>query len=218
MEDAHPDFRVRRTLVAVDGGLRAGWRTVKPLHQTGIAGRRRGAGDQLAAGLPLPQPRIDVALPSAELGIGAGDRRCLQSFGRAEHVRAHRLASVMLGWGWRWTTLGRRRRSLDRYSGHYKRLTKSMPTPGRLSPGYQYGSAAAPTRLRRYGADLAHWPGLFGGKVRQGFAPLQQNAPLRKAKDGGCIILAETRLAGLGTLYQGRLIMTHLSDRFSIAG
>ena len=201
-----------RTLVAVDGGLRAGWRTVKPLHQTGIpaaALARVIAG----AGLPLPQPRIDVALPSAEL---AAAQAIVDAYNRSNGMNMIALTALVV--------------MPDAAALDDTRAPSPAPWPV-LRPLLAADDIDADTwallqDINRFGGGtgalatlwrhLAHWPGLLAA-IQAGFAPLQQSGALREAMQR-VHNLGRDEAAGLATLYQGWLIMTHLTDRFSSLG
>ena len=81
-----------RTLVAVDGGLPAGWQAVKPLYQTGIPATALARVID-GADLPLPEPWIYVGLPPTDL---AAAQAIVDAYNRSNGMNMIALSALVV--------------------------------------------------------------------------------------------------------------------------
>lgn len=180
-----------RTLVAVDGGLPAGWQAVKPLYQTGIPATALARVID-GADLPLPEPWIDVGLPPTDL---AAAQAIVDAYNRSNGMNMIALSALVVvpdaaavddtaapspaSWPVLRTLLTADDIDVDTWA-----LLQDINRFG--------GGTGALATLWRH---LAHWPGLLAA-IQDGFAPLQQS---------GALLEAMQRVHDLGRVEAARL-------------
>ena len=184
-----------RTLVAVDGGLRAGWAAAKPLYLTGIPAAALARVID-GADLPIPESRIDVGLPTTEL---AAVRAIVEAYNRSNGMNMIALTALVVMPD---------AAALDDTRAASPApwpVLRPLPTADEIDADtwallqdinrFGGGSGALATLWRH----LADWPGLLAA-IHAGFAPLQ---------DSGAIRYAMQRVHDLGRDEAARLAILH---------
>jgi hypothetical protein len=170
-----------RTLVAVDGGLRAGWDAAKPLYLDGAPAAILAQVIE-GADLPTPEPLVPGQLACA--GVTADElsavRAIVDAYNRSNGMNMIALTALIAPpnddpwdgpptaspppWPELRTLLAARDIDADTWT-----LLQEINRLG--------GGTGGLATLWRH---LAHWPGLLA-MIHAGFAPLQQNGGLERA-------------------------------------
>ena len=172
-----------RTLVAIEGGLRAVWDAAKPLYETGQPAAALLKLRERAA-LPVPEPLVPGQLACA--GVPPSDlpviRALVEAYNRSNGMNLMALTGLVV------TPSG----------APANDPAPPPPTPWpALPPVLAQADMAADTwtllqHLNRFGAapgepglatiwrHLAHWPGLLA-VIHAGLAPLQQDGTIQHA-------------------------------------